>query len=186
MKIGYARVSTEEQDLASQVDALLSAGCEKVFEEKVSGASDDKQELARLIAFARKGDVLTVVRLDRLGRSTRKLLELVDDLRARGIGLASLRESIDTATPTGKVMLSILAAFAEMERELIVERTRAGLASARARGRVGGRKGITKEQEDLIAVIAKDRAVVVGDACRAIGVSRSTYYKYRKKRGVTP
>ena len=140
MDIGYARVSTSDQNTSLQIDALNAAGCEKIYEELFSGASKDRPELSRCIDVLRSGDTLTVWRLDRLGRSLKDLVAIISDLEERGVGFRSINESIDTTTPGGKLVFHIFAALAEFERSLIQERTRAGLAAARARGRKGGRK----------------------------------------------
>ncbi|WP_327205316.1 recombinase family protein [Paenibacillus sp. Root444D2] len=139
-KIGYARVSTSQQSLALQLDALKAEGCERIFQEKESGRNDDREELAACLDYLRPGDTLIVYKLDRLGRSTAKLVNLVDDLNKREIMFASVTDKIDTSTAMGKAMLTILSAFAQLEADLIRERTRDGLEAARARGRVGGRK----------------------------------------------
>src|SRR5215210_3684767 len=138
MQIGYARVSTEEQTLALQLDAFTTAGVDKVFTDTASGAKADRPGLTEALAFARPGDVLVVWRLDRLGRSLPHLIQTLTDLAARGVGFRSLTEAIDTTTPGGKLIFHIFGALAEFERDLIQNRTRAGLTAARARGRKGG------------------------------------------------
>jgi DNA invertase Pin-like site-specific DNA recombinase len=132
MQIGYARVSTDDQDHALQLDALKAAGCDRIITETASGSRHDRPELSRLLEHARKGDVLVVWRLDRLGRSLRHLIDVVEDLNQRGIALRSLTEAIDTSSAAGRLLFHILAALGQMERELIVERTRAGLRAAAA------------------------------------------------------
>ncbi|MDY6826525.1 MAG: recombinase family protein [Bacillota bacterium] len=140
MKFDYARVSTRDQNLEAQLDALAPAGCDKIITEKASGnGSKERPELDRLVENLREGDVLVVYKLDRLGRSTFKLLGLTEELQQRGVEFISLRDYIDTSSAIGKAMFSMLAVLAEMERELIVERTQAGLQAARKRGRIGGR-----------------------------------------------
>jgi DNA invertase Pin-like site-specific DNA recombinase len=139
MDIGYARVSTGEQTLALQLDALAQAGCGKVFTETASGATADRPALGQALAYLREGDTLVVWRLDRLGRSLPHLIETVAALRERGVGFRSLTEQVDTTTPGGKLVFHVFGALAEFERDLIRERTHAGLAAARARGRTGGR-----------------------------------------------
>lgn len=147
MIYGYARVSTNHQDTELQLTALKSAGCEKIFEEHASGRKSNRPVLKRLIATMQLGDTLVVWKLDRLGRSMRNLVLLVDELRQRGIHFKSLTDSIDTSSPMGRFIFHIMSALAEMERELIVERTRAGLAAAREKGRIGGRRPkLTEEQ----------------------------------------
>ena len=145
MKIGYARVSTQEQNLSLQIDALNQAGCEQIYQEKVSGSLADRPELTRLLEMIRVGDTLVIWKLDRLGRSLAHLIGLVSDLEARQIGLLSLNDPVDTTTPQGRLVFRIFASLAEFEREVIRERTMAGLASARRRGqRLGRPKGLSK------------------------------------------
>jgi DNA invertase Pin-like site-specific DNA recombinase len=137
--IGYARVSTEEQSLDLQLDALKAAGCDKVFVEKASGGDRNRPELAKALSFVRAGEVFCVYKLDRAGRSLLHLLEIVEDLKSRSVGFKSVNEAIDTTTAAGNMLFQIMGAFAEFERSVIRERTLAGLAAARARGRIGGR-----------------------------------------------
>ncbi|HHL8232306.1 TPA: recombinase family protein, partial [Escherichia coli] len=147
MIYGYARVSTNHQDTELQLTALKSAGCEKIFEEHASGRKSNRPALKKLLRTLNAGDTLVVWKLDRLGRSMRNLVLLVDELRQRGIHFKSLTDSIDTSSPMGRFIFHIMSALAEMERELIVERTRAGLAAAREKGRIGGRRPkLTPEQ----------------------------------------
>ena len=179
MQIGYARISTDGQDHALQLDALRAAGCDKVFVETASGTRADRPELAKALEMARPGDVLTVYRLDRLGRSLRHLIQIGDDLRSREIGLRSLTEAIDTSTSAGKFVFSILAALAEMEREIIVERTRAGLRAAAARGRRGGRP-VVLDAAKLHAAKAMlaSGTMTAGEIARQIGCAPSTLYRH--------
>ncbi|HGU9880762.1 TPA: recombinase family protein [Citrobacter freundii] len=147
MLIGYVRVSTNDQTTALQRNALECAGCELIFEDKISGRTSDRPGLKRVLRTLSEGDTLVVWKLDRLGRSMRHLVGLVEELRERGINFKSLTDSIDTSSPMGRFFFHVMGALAEMERELIVERTRAGLAAARAEGRVGGRRPkLTPEQ----------------------------------------
>ena len=155
MKIGYARVSTDDQKMDLQRDALTAAGCEKVFTDTASGAKAERPGLTEALAFARKGDSLVVWRLDRLGRSLPELMKIVGELEAAGVGFESTTERIETSTAAGRLVFHVFAALAEFERRLIVERTMAGLAAARARGRKGGRPGLPAEK------IAAIRAMVV-------------------------
>ena len=178
MKIGYARVSTDDQTLDLQRDALQAAGCERLFEDKASGAKVDRPGLAEALAFARKGDVVVVWRLDRLGRSLPELVRLVGELDAAGIGFESLTEKIDATTAAGRLVFHVFAALAEFERNLIRERTHAGLAAARARGRKGGRRELAEEKQAAIRAMA-DRPPA--EVCKALGISRSTFYKYTQK-----
>lgn len=177
-RIGYARVSTDSQTTDSQTDRLTAAGCERIFIETASGALRGRPELARCLDYLRPGDVLVVVKLDRLGRSLAHLIETVTTLDSRGIGLVSLTESIDTTTAAGRLLLHVLGAVAQFERDLIAERTQAGLAAARARGRTGGRPPkITPEKvEAARTLIASGRTVE--QAARAVGVSRATLYRH--------
>ena len=153
MLVGYARVSTQEQDLALQLDALRTAGCSKVFEEKASGAQRERPALQAALEYMREGDTLVVWKLDRLARSLKQLIETVEEFGTRGIGLRSLTEAIDTTTAGGKLVFHIFAALAEFERGVIRERTMAGLQAARARGRTGGRPPALKAK-DLAAAKA--------------------------------
>lgn len=154
MKIGYARVSTVEQNLNLQIDALKNAGCEKIFEEKISGASKSRPELDRMIDQFRKGDELYVWRLDRLGRSLKHIIDLVLELNDKGVIVKGLTDGVDTSTINGILLLNIMASFAEYERELIKERTNAGLRIARENGKIGGRpKGFTKETVRKLLII---------------------------------
>src|SRR4051794_7320939 len=179
MLIGYARVSTTDQTLDLQLDALKQAGCERLFTDTISGAKADRPGLAEALAFARKGDTLVVWRLDRLGRSLRHLITTVEELRHRGIALKSLQDSIDSSTAAGELQFHIFGALAQFERSLIQERTNAGLAAARARGRLGGRpKKLTPEQVQLAAAMMKNKTVPVARICATLQVGRTTLYKY--------
>jgi len=181
MLIGYARVSTEEQSLDLQTDALKTAGCDRVFSEKASGASIERKALTELLHFIREGDTLVVYKLDRLGRSLPHLLETVSSLEARGVGFKSITEGIDTSTPGGRLVFHIFGSLAQFERDLIKERTAAGLEAARVRGRMGGRpKAITQPQlKKALAVI--NSTLSIQNACKALGISKSTYYRYKNK-----
>jgi len=177
MKIGYARVSTDDQKMDIQRDALTAAGCEKVFTDTASGAKAERSGLVDALAFARKGDSLVVWRLDRLGRSLPELVKIVGELEAAGIGFESTTERIETSTAAGRLMFHVFAALAEFERRLIVERTHAGLAAARARGRKGGRPALPPEKVAAIqAMVAGNRSV--SEICKALKIGRSTLYKY--------
>ncbi len=179
MKIGYARVSTIDQSLDLQLDALKAAGCERIFQEKVSGTKDDRKQLVELFEYARQGDAIVVYKLDRLGRSTRKLLELTDELDRRGVELISLRDNIDTTTAVGKAMFRMLAVLSEMERDLIAERTKAGLEAARARGRVGGRP---RKAVDKALRLYDSRQHTVKEIQEFTGVSKATLYRAIERR----
>lgn len=147
MLIGYVRVSTNDQNTALQRNALEGAGCEQIFEDKISGTKAERPGLKRLLRTLSKGDTLVVWKLDRLGRSMRHLVIMIEELRNRGVNFRSLTDSIDTSTPMGRFFFHVMGALAEMERELIVERTRAGLVAARAEGRIGGRRPKLTEQQ---------------------------------------
>jgi len=182
MKIGYARVSTQDQSLDLQLDALEKAGCNKIYQEKVSGMKDDRPELNQLIEYAREGDVLVVYKLDRLGRSTKRLIELSEQLQERGIELVSIRDSIDTTTAVGKAMFKMLAVLAEMERDLISERTRAGLESARARGRNGGRPKKDNRLVEKALKLYDTEQYTVKEIEDMTSVSKATLYRKLRKR----
>lgn len=179
MLVGYARVSTDEQDHALQLDALRQAGCERVFVETASGARADRPELAKALDQLRQGDVLVVWRLDRLARSLRHLIEMAEQLQHRGVGLRSLTESIDTSTPAGRFLFNILGALGQMEREIIVERTRAGLRAAAARGRVGGRPPALDEAQVRAArAMLASGSMTAGEVARQLGCAPSTLYRH--------
>ena len=178
MMIGYARVSTADQNLDLQRDALTKAGCERIFEEHASGARDDRPQLAAALSHMREGDCLVVWKLDRLGRKLRSLIGFVGDLRDRGVDFRSLSDGIDTSTTAGRAFFAITGAFAEMERELIKERVNAGLAAARARGRKGGRKPVlTDGQITHARKLLEDRNTTIKDVAASLGVNRSTIYR---------
>ncbi len=180
MIVGYARVSTDDQTLALQLDALQEVGCETVFRDTISGAKTERPGLTKALEHVRSGDMLVVWRLDRLGRSLSHLIELIQTLEGRGVGFKSLTEQIDTTTSGGKLIFHIFGALAEFERNLIRERTMAGLQAARARGRKGGRP--KKPNTDTKIVMAKrlhaDPNNSIADICQTLGVSRATLYRY--------
>jgi DNA invertase Pin-like site-specific DNA recombinase len=177
--IGYARVSTADQDPSLQHDALTSAGCHRVFTDIASGSLRERPELTNAIDYLREGDTLVVWRLDRLGRSLRHLIETVTLLQSRGIAIKSVHESIDTTTPSGRLILHVFGSLAEFERELIIERTMAGLAAARARGRKGGRPRILQGERLAAAQrMYSSREVTVASIARTVGVSRATLYRH--------
>src|SRR6478752_2980683 len=178
MIIGYARTSTTGQDHALQLDALTKAGCERIFVEVGSGTRTDRQELRAALEFARDGDVIVVYSLSRLARSIRHLLDLGDELQKRNIGLKSLTEAVDTTSPQGRFLFSILAAMGEMEVELLRERTKAGLQAARARGRVGGRpKSLDPTKLMIASTLMKEGTLTVTEIAEHIGVAPSTLYR---------
>ena len=176
-RIGYARVSTDDQNLHLQRDALEKAGCQVIYEDKASGKNTERPELEACLKALRSGDTLVVWRLDRLGRSLGDLVKLVTTLEEQRIGFESLQEKIETTSASGKLVFHVFAALAEFERNLISERTRAGLKAARARGRLGGRKPKLK-QKDIreIKALLKDPNIPVSDIAKRFGVSRTTIY----------
>lgn len=188
MKIGYARVSTREQNLDMQVIALEEANCEKIYEEVVSGAKADRPILNNLLKQLRDGDVLVVWKLDRLGRSLKHLVELVHTLIQKNIGLCSLNDPIDTVTPQGRLIFNIFASLVEFERDIIRERTQAGLSAARARGRLGGRpKGLPDKSEATACAaetLYREGKLSVMQISKKLNISKSTLYKYLRYRNV--
>jgi DNA invertase Pin-like site-specific DNA recombinase len=179
MFIGYARVSTEDQNLDLQRDALEKAGCEQIYTDRVSGTKAERKGLTDALSHLRQGDTLVVWRLDRLGRSLRHLIDTVTALQERGIGFKSLQESIDTTTSGGKLVFHIFGALAEFEREIIRERTNAGLSAARSRGKLGGRpKALTLKQVQMLRNLASDPENSIDDICKTLGIGRTTYYRY--------
>ena len=177
--VGYARVSTHEQETSLQQDALLAAGCERIFADRASGALAERPELTRALEYARQGDTLVVWRLDRLGRSLRDLIETVTALGERGVGFRSLTESIDTTTPGGRLVFHVFAALAEFERDLIRERTQAGLSAARARGRRGGRPpAMSGEQVAVARAMYDSHEHTTAKIAEVLGVSRATLYRH--------
>lgn len=178
MQVGYARVSTPDQSMDLQRDALRAAGVKEIFEDVGSGGKATRPGLESLLKYVRDGDTVVVWRLDRLGRSLRELVDLVAGLEARGVGLRSLQENIDTGTASGKLFLHIFAALAEFERELIRERTVAGLKAAADRGRKGGRPRLMDEMKvQLARTLHKEKAIAVGEICQTLGVSKGTLYR---------
>ena len=178
-RFGYARVSTDDQNLDLQRDALNRAGCDRLYEEKASGKSADRPQLEECLADLREGDMLTVWRLDRLGRSLPDLVRVVGDLEKRGVGFESLSERIETVSAAGKLIFHVFAALAEFERNVIRERTQAGLTAARARGRCGGRKPkIGDKERREIQALYDAKTVPVTDIAKRYGVSRTTLYKH--------
>jgi DNA invertase Pin-like site-specific DNA recombinase len=179
--IGFARVSTEDQHLDLQLSALEQAGCEQFYKDMASGAKDEREGLHQAITYARAGDTLVVWRLDRLGRSPPHLIITIRDLEGRGIGFKSLTENIDTTTSGGKLVFHIFGVLAEFERELIRERTMAGLAAARARGRLGGhpKSPLDDPRKRALAQSLYDEPRnAITDICKTLGVSRATLYRY--------
>jgi DNA invertase Pin-like site-specific DNA recombinase len=181
MLIGYARVSTSEQNPQLQQDALAAAGCEECFTDTASGVKSDRPGLQTALTACRAGDTLVVWKLDRLGRSLPHLVETIQSLDKRGVGFRSLQEQLDTTTSGGRLIFHLFASLAEFERDLIRERTKAGLAAARARGRKGGRpKGVDEKKRKAALALRRDPNYSVKEICDIVGISRNTYYKYTR------
>lgn len=188
MKIGYIRISTQDQNYNLQEDALNKLGCEMIFKETVSGAKKERPQLKKLLEQIRTGDVIIVYKLDRLGRSLKHLLEIVEILNTKNVALQSLHDNIDTTTPQGRLFFNISASFAEFEKELIRERTKAGLDAARERGKKGGRrKGLSKEAQQK-AILAEnyynEGIKSVNEIAADLKISKMTLYKYLRERNV--
>ena len=179
MLIGYARVSTHDQNPEMQIDALKKAGCKEVFTDKVTGTARNRPELDRVKEKLREADTLVIWRLDRLGRSLKDLIEWANYLEELGVGLKSLHESIDTTNPSGKLVFHIFGALAEFERNLIIERTKSGLEAARVRGRVGGRKKALHADKRKVAVdLYNKKELSIKKICEMMEVSKTTLYRY--------
>jgi len=179
MFIGYARISTTDQQLHLQEDALKKADCEKIFTDVASGSKAERKGLTEALEFVRKGDTLVVWKLDRLGRLIRHLLETVNQLQNHGIGFKSLQENIDTTTSGGKLVFHLFSALAEFERDIIRERTQAGLQAARRRGRLGGRRRVMDAKKiEMAKALLQNRDLSIGEICRTLKVSRATLYRY--------
>lgn len=182
MLIGYARVSTEEQNLDLQIDALTKAGCEKIFSDKDSRTSFNRSGLLEALDYLREGDTLVIWKLDRLGGRTKNLLELFDVLQQRNINLKSIKDSIDTGSAIGKLFFHFSSALAEFEVDMLRERTRAGLAAARARGRLGGRpKSLTENQKQQALDLYYSKKHTVNSICETLNISKGTFYNYLKQ-----
>jgi DNA invertase Pin-like site-specific DNA recombinase len=183
MAFGYARVSTTQQDEALQRDTLVAVGVDRIYVDHASGATQSRPALDEMLGQLRAGDLVVIWRLDRLGRSLRHLIDMVGDLEQRGVGLRSLTEAIDTSTPGGKLVFHVFAALAEFERELIRERTQAGLVAARERGRVGGRPTVwTPEKLQTARAMHESGEHDVSSIARVLGVSRASVYRIMKGR----
>ena len=184
MKVGYARVSTADQHLRMQEDALTSAGCEEIFRDIASGAKTARPGLEDALAYLREGDTIVVWKLDRLGRSIQHLIQTVKDLNDKNIGFKSLQENIDTETSSGKLIFHIFSALAEFEKDLIAERTKAGLKAARARGKMGGRPPLLdRRQITRMIEMYEEGKNTVAEICKIYEISRPSFYNYlnRKK-----
>lgn len=177
MKIGYARVSTADQSLDLQMDSLNNAGCERIYTEKASGAKDDRVELQKALDALREGDVFVVYKLDRLARSTKKLIEVYEQLVKLGVELVSVCDGLDTTTPTGRAMFKMIGVIAELEREMIVERTKAGLAASRARGRKGGRPKTDSKKIERALKLYDSQEHSIAEIETMTGVKKATLYR---------
>lgn len=180
MKIGYARVSTMDQNLDRQIDALTKAGCKKIFSEKASGKSKNRPELQRMLEYMRSGDQVVVTKLDRIGRNTKNLIELSEQFESKGVDFISLGDSIDTSTATGRLFFSVLAAIAQFEADLNRERTLEGLAAAKRRGNTGGRPKKDSEMVDRAIKMYNAKTFTVREISQATGLSKSSIYRYLK------
>jgi DNA invertase Pin-like site-specific DNA recombinase len=182
MKIGYARVSTDDQKLDLQQDALIEKGCEKIYSEHISSGKSDRPELVSCLKSLRPHDILVVWRLDRLGRSLKELIDIVNQLDTMQCGLISIKENIDTTSPTGRLVFHLFASLAQFERELIQERTKAGLAAARSRGKIGGRpEKLTLADKTMIQSLITHPETKMSDLVERFGVSRNTLYRVAKE-----
>jgi DNA invertase Pin-like site-specific DNA recombinase len=182
MLIGYARVSTQDQNIDLQKDELKRAGCQKIFYDIVSGIKSERTGLNEAVDYIREGDVLVVWKLDRLGRSLKHLISIVSELEKRKIGFKSLRENIDTTSSGGRLIFHVFGALAEFERELIKERTHAGLLAARSRGKKGGRpKVMNSKKISMAKTLYNDKKNSIGDICKILKVSKPTLYRYLNK-----
>ncbi len=182
MKIGYARVSTEEQSLNRQIDMLNEVGCEKIFEEKISGIKRERQELIKMLEQLRKGDLIIVADLTRLSRSVKELFQLVEQIEAKGANIKSLKESwMDTSTPQGKLMFTIFAGISQFERDLISQRTIEGLVAARARGKKGGRPPKDEKDIKLAKKMYEEKIYSISEITKATGIGKTALYKYFKE-----
>jgi len=185
MLIGYARVSTQDQNLDLQQDALQKAGCEKIYEEKKSGVAAERAELDKVLSYLRENDTLVVWKLDRLGRSLKQLIEIVSQLEDKNIGFRSIQENIDTTQTGGKLIFHVFGALAEFERDIIRERTMAGIIAARERGRRGGRPRVMDDKKIELAVgLMNDPSYTVREVCSTLNVSKATLYRYLSKHKV--
>lgn len=181
MIFGYARVSTQEQNLDLQIDALNKYGVDKIFEEKISGTMTKRPVLDELMRYLRPGDTLVIYKLDRLGRRVRGLINLVEEFKKNNINFVCLQERIDTTTPTGTFVFYVLCAIAQMERDIISERTKAGLAAARARGRKGGRPRVPEKDIQKAIKMYESNSFAVSEIQKITGISRTTLYTYLRK-----
>jgi len=182
MKIGYARVSTADQSLDLQLDALKEFGCEEIFQEKVSGAKDERRELANALRTVRRGDTFVVYKLDRLARSTKKLIEIAETLKVKEVEFVSIQDKVDTGTAAGKAMFGMLSVLAEFERDIIRERTMAGLKAARSRGRKGGRPKKDQKKLDMAIALYESKQYTLQQIKEHTSVSPTSLYRELEKR----
>mgnify|MGYP001051357538 CR=1 FL=1 len=185
MIFGYARVSTEEQSLNMQLDALNKYGVDEIFDEKMTGTKKDRPQLERMLDKLRAGDKVIVYKLDRISRSTKHLIELAELFESKGVAFVSIQDSIDTSSAMGKFFFTVIAGISQLERDIISERTKAGLESARARGRVGGRKAADQKKIERALKLYDSKAYSVPEITEETGVSKTTLYKYLKEREQT-
>ncbi len=176
-KVGYARVSQQDQSTDMQIDFLKEAGCDKIFVEKASGARDDRPELAKALEYVRAGDVLIVYKLDRLARSTKKLIEVCETLEKKNVELLSIKDNIDTSSPTGRFLFKFMFLIAEFERDIIIDRTKNGLAAARARGRIGGRKKKDPKKVQQAIDLYQTQKYTLAEIEEMTTVTKSTLYR---------
>lgn len=181
MKIGYARVSTADQSLNPQTDSLSEAGCEKLFTDVASGARTQRPSLEKAMSFCRKGDIFIVWKLDRMGRSMSHLIEMIQMLEKKGVGFQSLTEKTDTTTAGGRLIFHLFGALSKFERDLIRERVQAGMKSARARGRKGGRPGVSEETKAMAQALMADKSLSIKQICERLWIAKSTLYKHAGK-----
>ena len=182
MKFGYARVSTDDQNLDLQIDTLKEYGVDEIYEEKITGTSQYRQQLTELLGKLRAGDTLVIWRLDRLGRTVKQLLALAEDFEQKGIHFVSLRENFDTSTPTGKFIFVVFCAMTQMERDVISERTKAGMIAAKKRGRLGGRRAKENKNVERALKMYFSNEFSLKDIKEATGLSKTTLYKYVRER----
>ena len=184
-KIGYARVSTADQNLERQLDLLKNYGVDHIFQEKMSGTKRDRPELTKLLAHITEGDTVVIESLSRLGRSTKDLIELTELLQSKGVQLVSLKESIDTSTPTGKLLFTLMSALAQFERDVIADRTREGLKAARARGRLGGRPKVNQDSIKKAIKLYNTQQYSIKEIEELTGVKKATLYRNLKNKHTT-
>ncbi len=184
MKLGYCRVSTIEQNLDLQLDALKKAGCERIFQEKISGRIEEREQLDKMMEMLRPGDQIVIWKLCRLSRKMKQLINLVDDIQSAGCDLVSLEDGIDTSTSVGRFTFHVFAALNDYFVDNLRSNTRAGLKAARARGRVGGRpKALDMSKQQMAQAMRRDTSLSIDDICKQLNVSRSTFYRYTQRVG---